>query len=249
MRLTRIFIDSLLESGATLALPEGPAKHISRVLRAEVGAMLRVFNSQGGEYDATVESIHRDKVSVVIGAHHAINRESPLYIILLQGIARGEKMDLILQKATELGITGVVPVTMTRSTVRLDSATALRKREHWQAVVVSACEQCGRNIVPAVAPPISLAAALAATGADLKLLLSPDDQSATLPALLQATANTDLRSICLLVGPEGGFDATEIAIARNAGFQTCRLGPRILRTETAALTALVALQSLAGDLR
>jgi 16S rRNA (uracil1498-N3)-methyltransferase len=249
MRLTRVFVDNALDSNTTLALPDGAAQHISRVLRLEPGAPLRVFNGKGGEFEAVVESVRRDKASIRVGTHHPIERESPLDITLLQGIARGEKMDLILQKATELGIARVVPLTMVRSTVRLDAANAQRRREHWQAVAISACEQCGRNTVPSIAPPVSLAVAVAATHTALKLLLSPDDHSMTLPTLLGGTELSSPPSICLLVGPEGGFDTTEIAIARNAGFQTCRLGPRILRTETAALTALAALQSLAGDLR
>jgi 16S rRNA (uracil1498-N3)-methyltransferase len=249
MRLTRIFVESTLASGDVLLLPPGPAQHLSRVLRLQAGAALRVFNGRGGEFDATIESQRRDTVTLRISARHAIERESPLQITLLQGIARGEKMDLILQKATELGIHAVVPVTTVRSTVKLEDKTALRKQAHWQGVVIGACEQSGRNRVPAVATPITLAAAVAADPSSLKLLLAPDDSAGTLNTLLQSAARTHAAMpISLLVGPEGGFDPQEIEAAKQAGFQPCRLGPRVLRTETAALTALAALQSLAGDL-
>jgi 16S rRNA (uracil1498-N3)-methyltransferase len=250
MRLTRVFVAAPLAGGAVLQLPERAAQHIVRVLRLTSGAALRVFNGQGGEFDATIEQVRRDQVAVRIGAHHAAACESPLQITLLQGIARGEKMDLILQKATELGITRIVPVQMTRSTVRLDADSSIRKQEHWQAVVISACEQCGRNLVPEVAAPVPLAGALAVIEAELKLLLAPDETSASLPALLTTgSAATPVHSACLLVGPEGGFDPGEVRLAQLAGFHSCRLGPRVLRTETAALAALAALQTLAGDFR
>lgn len=247
MRVTRIHVDAPLAAQSSLELPAGAARHLLRVLRLGVGDALRLFNGRGGEFDATIEAVRRDQVTVMIGAHHAIERESPLAITLLQGVARGEKMDLILQKATELGVTAIAPVLMARSTVRLDAKSAAAKQQHWQAVVISACEQCGRNTLPVVEAPRPLAEALR-TPAGLGLLLLPDENSRGLHELL-VQPRTRGQSIHLLVGPEGGFDATEIALARSAGFDSCRLGPRILRTETAGLAALAALQSLAGDLR
>jgi 16S rRNA (uracil1498-N3)-methyltransferase len=250
MRLTRIYVDAPLATGSALPLPPGPAQHLARVLRLPVGAPLRAFNGQGGEFDARIESIQRDAVRLRIGAHHHSGTESPLQVTLLQGIARGEKMDLILQKATELGVTALVPITAARSTVRLDERTAERKLLHWQGVVAGACEQCGRDRIPAIASPVTLAAAVAASQAQLKLLLLPESGAGTLKTLLAAAAagKSPAPSICLLVGPEGGLDAQEVLLAKSAGFQACQLGPRVLRTETAALTALAALQSLAGDL-
>ena len=249
MRLTRIFVDAALSTGVTLPLPAGPAQHLTRVLRLQVGAALRVFNGQGGEFDATIASIRRNDAAILLGSQHLIERESPLQTTLLQGIVRGEKMDLILQKATELGVTAVVPMTTARSSVRVDEATALRKRAHWQGVMAGACEQCGRNRLPQIAAPVDFAAAIVHVTATLKLLLEPELSATTLKVLLKA-APTDVPapSICLLVGPEGGFDPHEVQLAMLAGFQPCRLGPRVLRTETAALAALSALQSLAGDL-
>jgi 16S rRNA (uracil1498-N3)-methyltransferase len=250
MRLTRIFVDAALSSGAALLLPPAPAQHLTRVLRLQVGAALRVFNGRGGEHDASIESIRRNDATVLVGAHHPIERESPLQVTLLQGIARGEKMDLILQKATELGVAAVVPVTTARSTVRLDDESALRKHTHWQGVLIGACEQSGRNRIPAIAAATGLSAAVSGNHSQLKLLLEPEASAGTLKTLL-ATVFSDTKpnlSICLLVGPEGGLDPHEVLMAKQAGFQPCRLGPRVLRTETAALTALAALQSLAGDL-
>jgi 16S rRNA (uracil1498-N3)-methyltransferase len=248
MRLTRVHVGAPLAGGAVLQLPEDAARHLVRVLRLEAGAPLRAFNGEGGEFDAVIEAVRRDVVTVRIGAHHAVSRESPLRVTLLQGIARGEKMDYILQKATELGVTRVVPVTTVRSTVRLTEQTAARKREHWQAVVTSAAEQCGRDRVPEVAAPMTLAAAAAAVAAELKLLLDPGDSASPLPQLLAGTTRQGERTIALLAGPEGGFDPQEVRTAALAGFQGCRLGPRILRTETAALAALAVLQFAAGDL-
>ncbi len=167
MRLTRVFVDAPLATGELLSLPPGPAQHLTRVLRLDAGDALTIFNGRGGEYAAGIETVRRGQVSVHVGAHHAIERESPLATTLLQGLARGEKMDQVLQKATELGVTRVVPVMTARSTVKLDAESAPRKQQHWQGVVIGACEQSGRNRIPEVAPPQALAAALAATDAAL----------------------------------------------------------------------------------
>ncbi|MDQ2640852.1 MAG: 16S rRNA (uracil(1498)-N(3))-methyltransferase [Pseudomonadota bacterium] len=248
MRVTRIHVPASLASGALLELPAQQGRHLARVLRLAEGAPVTLFNGEGGEFDAAIAAIRRDTVTVRVGAHQAIERESPLQVTLLQGIARGEKMDLILQKATELGVACIVPVSMTRSNVRLTADNALRKQEHWQAVVTSACEQCGRNRVPGVAAPAAFTAAVQAAPAGLKLLLSPDESSRTPTSLLAGDSRRAGIAITLLVGPEGGFDADEIRIAALGGFTGCRLGPRVLRTETAALAALAALQVVAGDL-
>jgi len=250
VRLTRIFVDAPLHTDAAVRLPQGAAQHVVKVLRLQAGASLTVFNGHGGEFEARLEAVQRDAVTLRIGAHQALERESPLQVTLLQGIARGEKMDLILQKATELGINAVTPLLTARSSVRLDEAGALRKQAHWQAVVAGACEQSGRNRIPAVGLPMGFAQGIAVGHAPLKLLLAPDAAAGTLKTLLAVAAGNGAAasSICLLAGPEGGFDALEVQAATTAGFQPCRLGPRILRTETAALAALAALQTLVGDL-
>ncbi len=246
MRVTRIHVPALLSTGMLLELPAQQGRHLARVLRLPAGAPVTVFNGEGGEFGAVIEGIRRDTVTVRVGAHLAVERESPLRVTLLQGIARGEKMDFILQKATELGVARIVPVASMRSTVRLTRDTAVRKQDHWQSVVASACEQCGRNRVPEVAIPITLTQAMQAAGTGLKLLLAAADQARALPALLAGLAESE--PVTLLVGPEGGFDPAETRAATGADFAPCRLGPRILRTETAGLAALAALQLLQGDL-
>jgi 16S rRNA (uracil1498-N3)-methyltransferase len=247
MRLTRLFIDGGLAPGADLALPRGAAQHVARVLRLQPGDELRLFNGDGHEYEARVGLIARDGVSVLVGARMDANRESPLQVTLLQGIARGEKMDLILQKSTELGVAAIRPLMSLRSNVRLSKDNMERKHEHWLGVIRSACEQCGRNRLPELLPALRLADALTAVQEPVRLLLEPDDGAPGLRQLALAE-NTVATRIALLVGPEGGFDSTEIAAAHAAGFRSCRMGPRVLRTETAALAALAALQALAGDL-
>jgi 16S rRNA (uracil1498-N3)-methyltransferase len=249
VRLTRVYLDTALSEGTLVTLPSGPAQHLTRVLRLAAGAPLIVFNGQGGEYAATLESVRKDAVLARIGTHDAVERESPLATTLLQGMARGEKMDLILQKATELGVTRIVPVATARSNVRLSGDTARRKQEHWQGVAIGACEQSGRNRVPEVVAPVDYATAIAESDAQLKLILAPDAQGQSLQSLLTAVATGDGKpTLCLLVGPEGGFDPAEVELARRAGYTPCRLGPRVLRTETAALAALAALQFAAGGL-
>ena len=227
MRLTRVLVPGPLQPGR-LALPAGPARHVARVLRLGAGDALRVFDGEGREFEARIEAVGRDQVQVEIGAAVAGSVESPLSITLLQGVARGEKMDLILQKATELGVTRITPLLMARGNVKLDAAGIGKRHAHWQAVSGSACEQCGRNRLPWLDPVVG---------------------SPSLAGLLDAHPDAARRGIRLLVGPEGGFDDAEIALALASGFIRCRLGPRILRTETAALAAIAALQCLAGDWR
>jgi 16S rRNA (uracil1498-N3)-methyltransferase len=249
MRVTRVFVDAALTAGAQLELPAGAARHVVRVLRLGSGDALTLFNGRGGEFESAIEGVRRDVVSVRIGGYRATECESPLAIVLLQGIARGDKMDLILQKATELGAHAFVPVMLARSTVRLDARTMETRQKHWQAVVTSACEQSGRNTVPSVAAPASLQQCLRPTGG-LRLLLTPVEGACSLAAILaSADSERTAQRIELLVGPEGGFDPAETAAALAAGFKACRLGPRVLRTETAGIAALAALQTLAGDLK
>jgi 16S rRNA (uracil1498-N3)-methyltransferase len=245
--MTRVYAPVALSPGTLVQLPAGAARHLAGVLRLAAGAPIVLFNGQGGEHEAAIESIHRGAVAVRVGAHRAVERESPLQVTLMQGIARGEKMDLILQKATELGVSRILPLTTIRSSVRLTEQTAARKLAHWQAVVASACEQCGRNRVPEVAVPAGLDSAMQAAGPGLKLLLAADDHAKDLPAWL--AGRSDAAPVTVLIGPEGGFDPEEVRLAKQAGFAACRLGPRILRTETAGLVALAALQALGGDFR
>ena len=243
MRLTRVHVDLPLAPGIELALPEAPAVHLARVLRLGVGDDCVLFNGDGSDYAARVLAIGKRELRVVVTATKPVERESPLRVVLLQGIARGEKMDLILQKATELGVVGVHPVASQRSEVKLDEARAAKRLAHWRNVVIAACEQSGRAVVPVVSAPATLQDALGSLSVDgLRLLLDPDGTRsfATLPSIDGP--------VLLAVGPEGGWSPRDRDQLREAAFEGLRLGPRILRTETAGLAAVAALQARFGDL-
>ena len=243
MRTTRIYVELELAAGAEVLLPPAASTHLLRVLRLRPGAALTLFNGRGGEYAAELAAgTGRSAARVLVGAQTAVERESPLHITLLQGVARGERMDFIVQKATELGVQRIVPLSCEFSVVRLDAAALRRRVEHWRAVAIAACEQCGRNRLPQVDTITELEAACGGGTDELKLVLVPQ-APATLSMLAQGS-----RPVMLLVGPEGGLSGREQLLAHRHGFQACRLGPRILRTETAPLAALAALQALAGDL-
>jgi len=238
-----VYVDAPLAAGTRVSLEGGAASHVTRVLRLRVGEGLTLFNGAGGEYAASIEQVHDGGVAVTIGEQRAIERESPLTLTLAQGVSRGERMDLVVQKATELGVSGIVPLFTERSVVRLGAQQAERKLNHWRAITIAACEQSGRNRLPNVAPPLSLADWLR-SGADRdggRLLLSP-----------AATARIDApprpaTSVTVLIGPEGGLTNAEQEAAVAAGFLPVRLGPRVLRTETAAIAALALLQRAFGD--
>jgi 16S rRNA (uracil1498-N3)-methyltransferase len=243
MRLTRVFVDAKLVSGKGVGIPEQSGLHLTRVLRLDAGAPVTLFDGTGGEYAATLERDGK-KIWARVGEFTAAERESPLDITLLQGVARGERMDLIVQKATELGIARIVPVLAERSVVKADAKQRERKREHWQAIATAACEQCGRNRVPDVSDPRSLGDAIGALAPDSARCLLSADGEETLTAFATRTRG---RPLVLLIGPEGGTADNEDRYARANGFVACRLGPRILRTETAGLAALATLQAIVGD--
>lgn len=242
MRLTRSFVSQPLAIGATLALPEDAAAHLVRVLRLQPGDACVLFNGDGHDHDARIVSVGKREVLVDIVASRRIDNESPLAITLVQGIARGEKMDWILQKATELGVTRILPVTSERSEVKLDAQRAETRVAHWREVVVSACEQSGRARVPEVMAPQPLAQA-AGLRAGRGFLLDPAAER-SLAALQGSTSG----SCTLAIGPEGGWSPRDREQLLAAGFEGLRLGPRILRTETAGIAAIAALQAMAGDL-
>jgi len=248
MRVTRCFIDTPLSTGATLVLPATASAHVARVLRLRAGAALTLFDGRGGEFEASIHAVERSGVSVLVGAHVPTERESPLMVTLLQCLARGERMDFIVQKATELGVTQIIPVHSEHGVVRLADAAAERRRAHWQSVAIGACEQSGRNRVPMVLPVQALSEACAAPpGAAHRLLLEPEAPRSLAAVVAEAGTAAGGAAYALLVGPEGGLSEAESALARRAGWSACRLGPRVLRTETAPLAALAALQMLAGD--
>jgi 16S rRNA (uracil1498-N3)-methyltransferase len=246
VRLRRVFVAAPLESGRTVALGGSAAGHVARVLRLKPGEALTVFNGEGGEYAATLERMKGNDVQLLVGAHSPTERESPLALTLAQGISRSDRMDLVLQKATELGVARIVPLSTARSVVQLSAAQAARKLAHWRAITVAACEQSGRNRLPVVAAPQTLAEFLAderaaAPAAHARVLLAPDA-----PRTFADLPRID--SCSVLIGPEGGLAPGEVESATGAGFIAVRMGPRVLRTETAALVALALLQRQAGDL-
>ncbi len=243
MRLTRVFIDAPLETGTRVTLEGNAASHITRVLRLRVGAALTLFNGRGGEYSAGIDKAHGGSVTVAIGVAHAIERESPLELTLAQGVSRGERMDLVVQKATELGVTRLVPLLTERSVVQLDAQHAQRKLNHWRAVAVGACEQCGRNRLPEISAPVPLREHLRTDGAaDLRVMFAPEAQR-RIGEVARAAGK-----VSVLVGPEGGLSDEEQQAAMAAGFTAVLAGPRVLRTETAAIVALTLLQREFGDL-
>ncbi len=244
MRVTRVHVELPLAAGIEIDLPEDAANHLARVLRLGVGDSCVLFNGDGHDYPARLVEVGKRVVRAAVAAGDMLDNESPLRLVLLQGVARGEKMDLILQKATELGVASVQPLYSQRSEVRLDGARADKRLAHWRGVVVSACEQCGRARVPDVAMPLALVKALAAMpGGGLRLILDPD-ATASLPQLTLDQS----QPVCLAVGPEGGWSPQDLEQLYAAGFSGVRLGPRVLRTETAGLAAIAALQVLHGDL-
>lgn len=243
MREIRLHVPQPLHSGELVELPTEVVRHVRQVLRLRDGAEVVLFDGRGGEFAAQLQAAGRAGMLARIGEHRAIERESPLGITLLQGIARGERMDFVVQKATELGVRRIVPVMTARCVVQLGAERADRRREHWLAVAASACEQCGRNRLPLIGEPLTLAAALNASTDALRWLLEPDAGATLREVLVEGS-----RDITLLIGPEGGLEPQEQQLALQAGFRALRFGPRILRTETAALATIAALQCLAGDL-
>ncbi len=244
MRLTRIFCDRSLRAGDEIELPPAGAYHVARVLRMREGGALHLFDGAGREHRAEVTSVQGDQVKVRVAEPVATADEAPLRITLVQGVSRSERMDWTLQKATELGVAHIVPVLTARSVVRLDEQQALKKQQHWRGIVIGACEQCGRAHLPLIAAPTSLKNYLAQSRKEgLRVVLSP-----AAPGSLAGLTSVS-RKVELLIGPEGGLDDEELIAAQKAGFTMVRLGPRVLRTETAAVVALSVLQALWGDLQ
>lgn len=241
MNEPRFYVREPLAPGARLELPEPVVRHAVRVLRLPTGTPITLFDGRGGEYPAVLDYVDRDYAYAVVGAWRERECESPLRITLVQAVQAGDKMDFTIQKAVELGVNHIVPVESRRSVIRLSGERAAKRVAHWQGVVAAACEQCGRNRLPLVAPLESVEKWLARpAGSALRLMLAPGAAH----SLAQLPPAGDIE---LLVGAEGGLDEREVEAARLAGYQPIALGPRILRTETAGLAALAALQTLWGD--
>lgn len=242
MRTIRIHVDAELSLAGELALPAPAAAHVARVLRLRAGDAVTLFNGDGRDYRSELAAVSPREVRARVLEALTNHSESPLRIVLAQALARGEKMDWIVQKATELGVHEIVPLVTARSEVKLDEPRARKRLEHWRAVAISACEQSGRARVPVIAPVQPLRAWLDALDEpEVRLALLPEGELA--PRALGAPAG----GAALAVGPEGGFDETDIASLRDAGFRALALGPRVLRTETAGIAAIAALQALYGD--
>lgn len=231
-----------LALGAQIKLPENAAIHATRALRLEVGDKIALFNGDGQDYQADLTFIKKGDVSAKITNIKKVDNESPIKVILAQAISSGDRMDFTIQKAVEMGVTEIQPIASQRSVVKLSGERAEKRREHWQNVVNSACEQSGRAFVPQIAMPATLANWLASKpDAQTKVTLSPTAKVSfkELP--------TPTGSICLLVGAEGGLTEDEISLAESQGFTPVRLGKRILRTETAPLAAIATMQTIWGD--
>ncbi|MCP8899921.1 16S rRNA (uracil(1498)-N(3))-methyltransferase [Gilvimarinus xylanilyticus] len=241
MRIPRLYLEHTLEARQTLTLTDRQAHYVARVLRMGSGRPLTVFNGEGGEFSARILDADKKNVTLEIGDHLAENRQSPLEIELAIGLSRGERWDWVLQKATELGVTRLVPLVTERTEVKLKGERLEKKQAHWQQICISACEQCQRNILPQLDSVCTLQDYLPqARGAEKYVLHHRDSRrldSGAAPA-----------SVSLLIGPEGGLSDTEIEAARQAGFSPLTLGPRVLRTETAPIVALSLVQHLWGDL-
>ena len=239
----RFYNPENLKIGATVRLSDNAATHATRVLRLEISDCMMLFNGDGNDYTSAITSIKKNEVLVIVKTFVKITNESPLNITLLQGISSGDRMDYTIQKAVELGVTAIVPIITTRSVVKLSNERAEKRQAHWQSVAHAASEQSGRAFIPTVFAPVQLSAWLASNLQDnaTRVLLNP------IGAIRLADLAKPTDNIALLIGAEGGLSQAEIDTALSQGFKSVVLGARILRTETAALTAIAAMQTLWGD--
>ena len=234
--MPRFFCPAPLATGQALSLPPGAARHV-QVLRLQPGAVITLFNGEGGEFEATVTRMGRSDVEVEVGAHHAIEREAARAIHLLAGITANERMDWLVEKATEMGVASITPLLAERSVLKLKGERADKKRAHWQGVAVAAAEQCGRNRVPAIRPAVSLSDWLARpTSEGQRCVLSLAQGTRSLASVAAGS-----EPLVVLSGPEGGLSPAEESLALSSGFVPVTLGSRVLRAETAPLAVLAAL--------
>lgn len=241
---TRLFVSGQLINGVELLIEGDRARYLGRVLRLRVGDEILVFNGEGGEWSAVIEAMTKSTATLSVGENIETGTDSALKIHLVQGISRGERMDFVIQKATELGVKRVTPVLTEFGVVKLDAARAEKRRDHWQNIATSACEQSGRTRLPLIDAPIALKDWFGSKPAevDADLILAPG------AVMSLAGLTAPKTKVCVMIGPEGGFSETEYEDAAVAGFTSVSLGPRVLRTETAAVAALAVMQSLWGDL-
>jgi 16S rRNA (uracil1498-N3)-methyltransferase len=238
-----LYVEQTLHAGLTVELSQRAAHHVLRVLRLRPEDTVILFNGAGGEWHARLVSAHRERVAARVADWIEVERESPLAVTLAQGISAGDRMDLTVQKAVELGVAAIQPLQTGRSLVRLDAERGEARRAHWQRIAIAACEQCGRNRVPAVREVRGIAEYCSAVDDPApRLVLSPHTGIS-----LKEKAPGIQSALTLAIGPESGFSDEEIAQLGRAGFEPVKLGPRVLRTETAAPAALAALNALRGD--
>ncbi len=240
MRIPRVFTHQALTPDTTLALAEPQSHYLSKVLRMQAGRELILFNGEGGEYSAEISETHKKHVDVLVKDFFPENRQSPLHLELAIGVSRGERMDWVLQKATELGVTKITPLITERTEVKLNNERADKKMEHWQQIIISACEQCQRNLLPELSEPKYFSDWVNTCDAELKFVLHHRDNQGF-------PENKTTQSVALLIGPEGGLDDNEITQAIEQHFSPLTLGPRVLRTETAPMAAISLVQYLWGD--
>jgi 16S rRNA (uracil1498-N3)-methyltransferase len=240
MRIPRIFTEQNLLSGEQIELEESASHHLSKVLRMQAGRELILFNGAGGEFAATIHEVNKKNVIVSVQEHTADNRESPLELELAIGISRGERFEWVLQKATELGVTKITPLITERTEVKVGGDRQEKMHDRWQQILISACEQCQRNLPPQLSAPVQISDWLPQVNSDLRFVLHHRD-SKTLPAEQKP------QSVTLLIGPEGGLSESEIEQALAKSFNALTLGPRVLRTETAPVAAISLVQYLWGD--
>ena len=242
MRNPRIYAPIELSEFQPVDLPELAANHVGRVLRMKPSDPLILFNGRGGCWQARIHSVNKRQVQVVPLEHISKDNESPLNISLGQSLSRGERMDYALQKAVEVGVTEITPLFTERCEVKLNSDRQEKRLRHWQQVIISACEQCGRNMIPAIHPPVALEQWISSRTSELNFVLHHRTSQAL-------AGYSTPQSVSLLIGPEGGLTADEISAAEQSGFHPLALGPRVLRTETAPVAAVSLMQYLWGDWR
>ncbi len=242
MRIPRIYIDTPLAVDTVVTLDAPAANHVVKVLRLRPDDPLVLFNGSGGEYRAQLSAATKREVTARIAEHVARESESPLALTLAQSVSKGEKMDYTIQKAVELGVQRIVPVVSERTVVHLTEERLQRRLDHWRAVMIHACEQCGRNTLPELAPLVALSDFIATSGPGLCLVLY--HRSATGLHALQHHG----QAVTLLVGPEGGWSEAEVLQVQRHDFHPVVFGPRVMRTETAAVAAISAIQTLWGDM-
>jgi len=242
MRISRLFVEQALTENTSITLEPEAAHYLRNVLRLKKNFVLTVFNGKGGEFSATIGEISRKLVSLNVGEWRDVNAESPLAIELGLSVSRGERMDVAIQKATELGVAAITPVITQHCVVKLTEERRLQRHKHWQSIIYRACEQCGRNVPPVLNVTLDFADWLVSDLPPSRIIFEPGKTD---------TLKTHTKPECgvaVLIGPEGGFSEQEVISAQAEGFSALGFGPRVVRNETAAIASIAAMQVLWGDM-